>query len=70
MNCIFCGTNHNIIAAPFVDNFNKWTIHRANYVEVTFEIKNGFISYSSTMLTKIEVYYIIKNILTQHEGKM
>ena len=70
MNCILCGVNHDVVTAPFVNDKSKWTIYRADFIEVTFEIKNGIILYSSEKLTKIEVDYIIKHILIQYERKM
>ena len=66
MICILCGNNNTVIAAPFVENPNKWTIHRANYVEVTFEMKQGVIMWSSDKLTIVEVNYIVEHIIKQN----
>jgi len=70
MICILCGTNHNVITAPFVDNPNKWTIHRADFVEITFEIGEGRIKTSTMPLTTIEKNYIIKHIIEENDKNL
>lgn len=65
MICGFCGTNHQVIAAPFISDMGKWTIYRPNFIEVTFTVSKNLIYDQSKELTKTEIGYIIKNILDQ-----
>lgn len=61
--CLECGTNEEVIAAPFISNHNKWTIYRANYVEVTFEVIKGNIRLATRELTTIEKIFIQRYII-------
>ena len=62
MICPLCGTNHDVVAAPFMDDPNKWVIYRKSNEEIIVYIKENMIV-ESKKLTDQERKYIIKHAL-------
>lgn len=60
--CKFCGVKNEVITACFLGNSYKWTIYRANFDEVTYEIYNRNIRNASKRLTITEINYIVKYV--------
>ena len=61
MICPLCGTNHDVVAAPFMDDLNKWVIYR-DKVEIIVYIKDNKVV-ESKRLTDEERKYIIKHAI-------
>lgn len=60
--CKFCGVKNEVVTICFLWNPNKWTVHRTNTDEVTYEIYDRKIRNASKRLTVIEINYIAKHI--------